>query len=159
MLVRGPVFAVGVRSAGVPAGDPPIAFGWLWPATVAWRNDQPWRTQLRFLGDWPAIVTIVYVSHFPTVPAIAVILWVRARAPWARFMRRWLTLRVLGLVTYFLCPAAPPATVAAAAGGPAGDDVPAGPHRGARCERRAGRPGLCGRHVPAGGPGRGGAGG
>ncbi len=170
MLVWGVVFAVGVWFIGVPTSDPLIAFGWLWLATIAWRNDQPWRTHLRFLRDWMpialllvvynvsrswaddffaphvtplihadealwgwltggqvpttwlqhhlyhpgqtpwwlAIVTLVYVSHFLTVPTIAVILWVRAREPWARFMRRWITLCVFGLITYFLYPAAPP---------------------------------------------------
>ncbi|GAA4591754.1 phosphatase PAP2 family protein [Actinoplanes octamycinicus] len=170
MLVWGVVFAVGVYFVGVPTSDPLIAFGWLWLATIAWRNDQPWRTHLRFLRDWLpialllvvynvsrswaddffaphvtplidadkamfgwltggqvpttwlqqhlyhpgetpwwlAVVTLVYVSHFLTVPTIAVILWVRARAPWARFMRRWFTLCVFGLATYFLYPAAPP---------------------------------------------------
>jgi membrane-associated phospholipid phosphatase len=57
---------------------------------------------------WLVVVTLIYVSHFLAVPTIAVILWLRTRAQWARFMRRWFTLSVAGLVTYFLYPAAPP---------------------------------------------------
>jgi hypothetical protein len=57
---------------------------------------------------WEVVVTLVYVSHFLTVPTVAVILWVRARPQWARFIRRWFTLCVAGLVTYFVYPAAPP---------------------------------------------------
>jgi membrane-associated phospholipid phosphatase len=57
---------------------------------------------------WEVVVTLVYVSHFLTVPTVAVVLWVRDRTQWARFVRRWFTLCVFGLITYFLYPAAPP---------------------------------------------------
>jgi membrane-associated phospholipid phosphatase len=57
---------------------------------------------------WEVVVSLVYVSHFLTVPTVAVILWLRSRPQWARYMRRWFTLSVAGLVTYFLYPAAPP---------------------------------------------------
>ena len=159
------VFAVGTYFIGVPTSDPLIAFGWLWLATIAWRNERPWREHLRFLRDWlpiclllavynisrgyadnlfaphvtpmitadrflfgvvptswlqehlwqpgvvqwwEVVVSIVYFSHFLTVPTIAVLLWMRSREHWARFMRRWFTLCVFGLITYFLYPAAPP---------------------------------------------------
>jgi hypothetical protein len=170
MLVWAVVFAVGVYFVGVPTSDPLIAFGWLWLATVAWRNYEPWRTHLRFLRDWlpiclllviynvsrgyadrlfaphvteliafdkavfggltggvtptewlqahlwqpgvvqwwEVVVSIVYFSHFLTLPTIAVVLWMRSRPQWARFMRRWFLLCVFGLITYFLYPAAPP---------------------------------------------------
>jgi hypothetical protein len=170
MAVWAAVFAIGVYFVGVPTSDPLIAFGWLWLATIAWRNDLPWRQHLLFLRDWLPIslllvvynvsrgyadrlfaphvtglidadkwmfgwltggliptswlqdhlyrpggvqwwevaVTLVYVSHFLTVPTVAVVLWVRSRPQWARFMRRWFTLSVAGLITYFLYPAAPP---------------------------------------------------
>lgn len=170
MVVWAVVFAVGVYFLGVPTSDPLIAFGWLWLATIAWRNHQPWRTHLYFLRDWlpialllvvynisrgfaddlfaphvtemidadegmfgwltggqipttwlqqhlyrpgvvqwwEVVVTLVYVSHFLTVPTVAAILWMRDRFQWARFIRRWFTLCVLGLITYFLYPAAPP---------------------------------------------------
>jgi membrane-associated phospholipid phosphatase len=57
---------------------------------------------------WEVAVSLVYVSHFLTVPTVAVILWLRDRVQWARYMRRWFTLSVAGLITYFLYPAAPP---------------------------------------------------
>jgi len=57
---------------------------------------------------WEVAVSLVYVSHFLTVPTVAVILWLRSRDQWARYMRRWFTLSVAGLITYFLYPAAPP---------------------------------------------------
>jgi hypothetical protein len=166
MSVWAVVFAVGTYFIGVPTSDPLIAFGWLWLATIAWRNDRPWKEHLRFLRDWlpiclllfvynisrgyadnlfaphvtplisadeflffghvptsflqehlwqpgvvqwwEVVVSIVYFSHFLTVPTIAVLLWMRSRPQWARFMRRWFVLCVFGLVTYFLYPAAPP---------------------------------------------------
>jgi membrane-associated phospholipid phosphatase len=57
---------------------------------------------------WEVAVTLVYISHFLTVPTVAVVLWVRNRRLSYRFMRRWVTLSVAGLATYFLFPAAPP---------------------------------------------------
>ncbi|WP_374238127.1 phosphatase PAP2 family protein [Actinoplanes sp. DH11] len=170
MLIWAVVFAVGVWFTGVPTSDPLIAFGWLWLATIAWRNYEPWKTHLRFLRDWlpiclllviynvsrgyadglfaphvteliafdkwmfgwftggltptewlqnhlyqpdtvqwwEVVTSIVYFSHFLTLPTIAVVLWMRSRPQWARFMRRWFTLCVFGLITYFLYPAAPP---------------------------------------------------
>jgi hypothetical protein len=57
---------------------------------------------------WEVAVSLVYVSHFMTVPTVAVVLWLRSRRQWARYMRRWFTLSAAGLVTYFLYPAAPP---------------------------------------------------
>ncbi|WP_041834315.1 phosphatase PAP2 family protein [Actinoplanes sp. N902-109] len=170
MAVWAVAFAVGTYFIGVPTSDPLIAFGWLWLATIAWRNDRPWREHLLFLRDWlpislllvlynisrgyaddlfdahvypmihadegmfgwatggkvptvwlqehlyhaghvqwwEVVVSLVYVSHFLAVPTIGVLLWVRRREQWARFMRRWFTLSVAGLITYFLYPAAPP---------------------------------------------------
>ncbi|WP_229069126.1 phosphatase PAP2 family protein [Actinoplanes sp. DH11] len=170
MLVWTALFVVGIQFVGVPTSDPLIAFGWLWLATIAWRNDEPWRTHLRFPRDWlpiclllavynmsrawadglaephvteliafdrwafgwftggltptewlqqhlwqpnvvqwwEVVVSIVYFSHFLTLPTIAVVLWMRSRPRWARFMRRWFLLSVFGLITYFAYPAAPP---------------------------------------------------
>lgn len=71
-----------------------------------------WLQQHLYHGQvqwWMAVVSLIYVSHFLTVPAIAVVLWLRSsRVQWARYMRRWFTLSVAGLVTYFLYPATPP---------------------------------------------------
>lgn len=57
---------------------------------------------------WDVIVSWVYFSHFVAALAAAVVLWLRERARWASFMRRWLFLCLAGLATYFLYPAAPP---------------------------------------------------
>ena len=170
MAIWAVAFAVFVAVVGVPTSDPLVAFGWLWLATIAWRNYLPWRQHLLFLRDWlpvvallefynisrgsadnlfaphvhfmidtdekmfgwltggriptiwlqqhlyqpghvqwwEVVVTLIYVSHFLTVPTVAVVLWVRNRALSYRFMRRWITLSLAGLITYFLYPAAPP---------------------------------------------------
>jgi hypothetical protein len=170
MSIWAAAFVVFVVLVGVPTSDPLTAFGWLWLATIAWRNYLPWREHLLFLRDWlpvvlllvgynlsrgsadklfdphitsmihadewlfgwltdgriptiwlqqhlyqPAVVqwwevavALVYVSHFLAVPTVAVVLWVRNRGLSYRFMRRWITLSMAGLVTYFLYPAAPP---------------------------------------------------
>jgi membrane-associated phospholipid phosphatase len=57
---------------------------------------------------WEVVVTLIYTSHFLTVPTVAVILWLRNRGLSYRFMLRWVVLSVAGLITYFLYPAAPP---------------------------------------------------
>ena len=166
MLIWAAAFALFVVLVGVPTSDPLTAFGWLWLATIAWRNYLPWREHLLFLRDWmpvalllvlynlsrgaadnlfqphvtelidadeamfgghvptvwlqqhlyrPAVVqwwevvvTLVYTSHFLTVPTVAVVLWIRDRSWSYRFMRRWIALSLAGLITYFAYPAAPP---------------------------------------------------
>jgi len=57
---------------------------------------------------WDVLVSWVYFSHFVVALTVAVVLWLRERARWAAFMRRWAFLSASGLVTYFLYPAAPP---------------------------------------------------
>lgn len=57
---------------------------------------------------WDVGVSWVYFSHFVVTLAAAVVLWLRERARWAAFMRRWGFLCASGLVTYFIYPAAPP---------------------------------------------------
>ena len=170
MLIWTAAFVVFVALVGVPTSDPLTAFGWLWLATIAWRNYLPWREHLLFLRDWLPVVlllvfynlsrgaadklfdpnvtfmieadedlfgwftggriptiwlqqhlydplhvpwwevatTLVYISHFLTVPTVAVVLWLRSRSLSYRFIRRWISLSMAGLVTYFLYPAAPP---------------------------------------------------
>jgi hypothetical protein len=170
MLIWAAAFSVFVVTIGVPTSDPLTAFGWLWLATIAWRNYLPWRRHLLFLRDWLPVVlllvfynvsrgaadklfdpnvtplidadlwmfgwltddkiptvwlqqhlyqagvvqwwevavALVYISHFLTVPTAAVVLWLRNRGLSYRFMRRWITLSMFGLITYFLYPAAPP---------------------------------------------------
>jgi membrane-associated phospholipid phosphatase len=83
-------------------------FGWFTGAQVP----TVWLQQHLYERDvvqwWEVVVSLVYVSHFLAVPTIGVILWLRWREQWGRFMRRWFTLSVAGLITYFLYPAAPP---------------------------------------------------
>jgi hypothetical protein len=57
---------------------------------------------------WDLIASWIYFSHFVASFAVAVVLWLRRRALWAAFMRRWFALTAAGLATYFLYPAAPP---------------------------------------------------
>jgi membrane-associated phospholipid phosphatase len=170
MLIWAAAFVLFVALVGIPTSDPLTAFGWLFLATIAWRNYLPWRQHLLFLRDWLPVVlllvfynlsrgaaenlfkphvffmihvdeglfgwltggriptvwlqqhlyhpgqvqwweigtTLVYISHFLTVPTVAVILWMRNRQLSYRFMRRWITLTLAGLATYFLYPATPP---------------------------------------------------
>jgi hypothetical protein len=54
------------------------------------------------------VASWVYFSHFVAALGVAVVLWMRNRARWASFMRRWFALSLLGLITYFAYPAAPP---------------------------------------------------
>ncbi|GLZ78764.1 phosphatidic acid phosphatase [Actinorhabdospora filicis] len=57
---------------------------------------------------WDVMVSVVYFSHFVAALLVAVILWLRNRVEWGRFIRRWFFLTFFGLATYFLYPAAPP---------------------------------------------------
>ncbi len=164
MIIWSAGFAVCMKLIGLPT-DPVYAFGCLWAATIAWNSHRPWRTHLRFLRDWVAVVaaaggvqllpwlrrqrrhparagddrlrpgglrqvptlwlqhhlynpahvqwydilaSLVYFSHFVTALIVAVVLWLRNRARWAAFVRRWFFLCAIGLATYFAYPAAPP---------------------------------------------------
>jgi membrane-associated phospholipid phosphatase len=57
---------------------------------------------------WDMLASWVYFSHFVLAIGVALVLWLRNRADWAAFMRRFLFLCAAGLVTYFAYPAAPP---------------------------------------------------
>jgi hypothetical protein len=85
-----------------------LMFGWFTGGDVPTSWLQQHLYQPGVVQWWEVVVSIVYFSHFLTVPTIAVLLWMRSRPQWARFMRRWFTLCVFGLITYFLYPAAPP---------------------------------------------------
>jgi hypothetical protein len=54
------------------------------------------------------LVSWVYFSHFVLAIGVALVLWLRNRARWAAFIRRFLFLCAAGLATYFIYPAAPP---------------------------------------------------
>ena len=53
-------------------------------------------------------LTAVYYSHFIVAPAIAVVLWIRNRASWVPFMRRYIAINLGALVVYIAYPMAPP---------------------------------------------------
>jgi hypothetical protein len=54
------------------------------------------------------VLTTVYYSHFVVALTIAAVLWLRNRAAWVRYMRRYLSLNILALVVYITYPMAPP---------------------------------------------------
>ena len=53
-------------------------------------------------------LAVVYMTHFVFPVAIAVILWLRNRHQWERYMRRFALLLGSGVATYILFPVAPP---------------------------------------------------
>jgi hypothetical protein len=60
-------------------------------------------------GEWyDTIFAIVYYSHFIVGLTIAVVLWLRNRARWMSFMRRYIGINLVGLVGYVTYPLAPP---------------------------------------------------
>lgn len=168
MTIWGLAFVVGWFTIGLPT-EPVYMFAWLWTATIAWRNFEPWRVHLGFVRDWAPVVVLlviynlsrgfaestdpyvtelinadvwmfgwltggqvpttwlqehlydpdrvhwwdmlaswVYFSHFVLAIGVALVLWLRNRARWAAFIRRFLFLCAAGLATYFIYPAAPP---------------------------------------------------
>ncbi|MBO4210349.1 phosphatase PAP2 family protein [Micromonospora echinofusca] len=82
-------------------------FGWATGGEVptVWLQEHLYRPEVQW---WDVVASWVYFSHFVVALAAAVVLWLRERARWAAFMRRWAFLCATGLVTYFLYPAAPP---------------------------------------------------
>ena len=52
--------------------------------------------------------TTVYASHFLTGLTMAAVLWVRERAAWLRWMRRYVAINFAALVVYIVYPMAPP---------------------------------------------------
>jgi membrane-associated phospholipid phosphatase len=57
---------------------------------------------------YDVVLTTVYASHFLTGLTIAAVLWVRERAAWLRWMRRYLAMNFGALVVYVTYPMAPP---------------------------------------------------
>lgn len=83
-------------------------FGWATDGRVptVWLQEQLYDPDR--IHWWDVLASWVYFSHFVVALAIAVVLWLRNRARWVAFMRRFLFLCFAGLTTYFLYPAAPP---------------------------------------------------
>ncbi len=57
---------------------------------------------------YDVVLSTVYYSHFFVALGTAAVLWLRNRSAWLAFLRRYLTLNVLGLVVYIAYPMAPP---------------------------------------------------
>ncbi|MGA8988738.1 phosphatase PAP2 family protein [Aeromicrobium sp.] len=57
---------------------------------------------------YDAILTTVYFSHFVAGLTIAVVLWLRSRAAWVPWMRRYLVINFSALAIYIAYPMAPP---------------------------------------------------
>ena len=57
---------------------------------------------------YDVVLTTVYASHFLVGLSLAAVLWVRDRAAWVRWMRRYLMICFGALVVYVLYPMAPP---------------------------------------------------
>ena len=70
-----------------------------------WMQRHLWRPTVQW---YDAVASVVYMSHFVVPIVIAMVLWVRSRPEWLRWMRRFGTLLALGVLTYVLYPAAPP---------------------------------------------------
>jgi membrane-associated phospholipid phosphatase len=57
---------------------------------------------------WDTLTSVVYASHFFVAWTIAVVLYLRSREEWARWVRRLLVLSYACLTTFVAFPAAPP---------------------------------------------------
>jgi membrane-associated phospholipid phosphatase len=57
---------------------------------------------------WDFATLAVYMSHFFVTLAIALVLWMRSRARYFRFMAWFVFMTTLGYVTYIVFPAVPP---------------------------------------------------
>lgn len=57
---------------------------------------------------YDAVFTTVYYTHFVTGLTVAVVLWLRDRAAWVPWMRRYLVINYAALVVYIVYPMAPP---------------------------------------------------
>jgi len=57
---------------------------------------------------WDLALNTVYASHFYVAILLGLVLWVRHRAAWRDWMRRYVTLLFVGLTCYLVVPTAPP---------------------------------------------------
>jgi hypothetical protein len=76
--------------------------------------DPPW---------WEVAISTVYMSFFVLPYAVAGVLWLRDRADWKAFVRRFVTLSFTALAIYIVLPAAPPWAAARCTS----DDIVGGP--------------------------------
>ncbi len=57
---------------------------------------------------YDVVASVVYYSHFVVPVAVIVTLWIRRRAQWVLFMRRFATVLAIACVSFVLLPTAPP---------------------------------------------------
>ncbi len=71
-----------------------------------------WLQQRYFSPDqvhwYDVAASVIYYSHFIVPVALLTALWIRHRAQWVRFMRRFATVLTTACVSYVLLPTAPP---------------------------------------------------
>ena len=107
---------------------------WMFFGTVptVWLQE---RLKLAFPPWWEIAISTVYMSFFILPYVVAAVLWLRDRAEWKAFVRLFVGLSFLALITYTLLPAAPPwaaarCTAADVDGGPSGPGCMFHPARG-----------------------------
>ncbi len=118
-LSRGAAHLIGTPTQWLwqPAVDRWLSFG---AVPTVWLQEHlkmpspPW---------WEVVISTVYMSFFILPYAVAAVLWLRDRALWRAFVRRFVALSFAALAIYAVLPAAPP--WAAARCGPG--DVAGGP--------------------------------
>ena len=71
----------------------------VWVQDVFHRDDTPW---------YEVILSLVYFTHFILPVAVAVVLWIRNRDQWVRYVRRFATVLFTGVLMFVLLPTAPP---------------------------------------------------
>ena len=57
---------------------------------------------------YDVVASVVYFTHFVVPVAVIAVLWVRHRAQWVRFMRRFATMLLIGCASFVVLPTAPP---------------------------------------------------
>jgi hypothetical protein len=72
----------------------------------AWCGDPCLKTEPPRWHD--TFFTTVYATHFLAALTLAGVLWVRDRAEWVLWIRRFVTLNLIGVTVYWLYPMAPP---------------------------------------------------
>jgi membrane-associated phospholipid phosphatase len=71
----------------------------VWVQDVLHRDETPW---------YEILFSLVYFTHFILPVAVAVVLWIRSRDLWIRYIRRFATVLFSGVLMFVLLPTAPP---------------------------------------------------
>jgi membrane-associated phospholipid phosphatase len=121
----GPVFAglvIYLYSRGLSDNYLPVSVHWTFPIRIdEWLGGGELPTE-RLQSAWchqpctastdprwyDAVFTTIYFSHFVVGLTIAVVLWLRSRAAWVPWMRRYLVINFAALAVYITFPMAPP---------------------------------------------------